>query len=64
MSDLDMAKKILEFVETERPARLFDLMRWSMQNGCWSEFRRSSGSWAIALNELKMEESCYENAHH
>lgn len=63
MSDLDMAKKILEFVETERPARLIDLMRWSMQNGCWSEFRRSSGSWAIALNEMKMEESNYENAH-
>lgn len=56
MSDLDMAKKILDYVENERPVRLIDLMRWSMMNGCWSEFRRSSGSWAIALNEMKMEE--------
>lgn len=63
MSDLDMAKKILDFVETERPARLIDLMRWSMQNGCWSEFRRSSGSWVIALNEIRTEDNNYENAY-
>lgn len=56
MSDLDMAKKILDYVKHERPARMIDLMEWSMMNGCWSEFRRSSGSWAIALNEMKMEE--------
>lgn len=57
MSDLDMAKKLLDFVENERPTRLIDLMRWSMVNGCWSEFRRSSGSWAIAIHEIHMEEN-------
>ena len=63
MSDLDMAKKILDYVETEHPVSLHTLIKWCMSNGCWSEYRRSSGTWIVLLNQMKMEESNYENAH-
>lgn len=47
-----MARKILNFIMEKRPSTMVELMEWSIENGCWSEFRRCSGAWASAIREV------------
>lgn len=54
ISDM-MAKKILNYILEKRPPTMIALMDWCIENGCWSEFRRCSSTWATCIREVNQD---------
>lgn len=45
---------IYNHIKKNRLTSLSALFEWSMENGCWSEYRRSYGIWLGIINEMKL----------
>lgn len=49
----DMAKKIIEYILTNKPKTYTALCKWVIDNGCWAEFRRSQYAFRTIMDEVK-----------
>ena len=53
INDLGQAFAILDFIEERSVTSPRVLIRWAMQNGCYSELRRGYGMWSAVMNDIK-----------
>lgn len=51
-----MAKKIINYILTERPRSFTQLCTWCVENDCWKEFRRSQYAFVTIMKEVKAHE--------
>lgn len=49
------ARKIRTYLFESQCTSVRQLMDWCLENGCWSEFRRSFSIWACVMREFKEE---------
>lgn len=52
----DMAKKIMNYILSERPKSFTQLCNWCINNDCWKEFRRSQYAFVNVMKEVKRHE--------
>ena len=52
-----MASVILNQIVNRKCNSTIDLVKWCIDNSCWSEFRRGFAIWQCCLNEIKNQES-------
>lgn len=57
--DVSMANVIFNQIVNNRCTSTIDLVKWCIDNSCWSEFRRSFSIWQCCINEIKSQESRY-----
>ena len=57
--DISMANVIFNQIVNNRCTSTIELVKWCIDNSCWSEFRRSFSIWQCCMNEIKTLESRY-----
>lgn len=55
--DITMASVIFNQIVNRKCNSTIDLVKWCIDNSCWSEFRRGFAIWQCCLNEIKNQES-------
>lgn len=53
--DIAMASVILNQIVDNKCTSTIDLVKWCIENACWSEFRRGFSIWQCCMNEIKNE---------
>ena len=52
-SDYDQAIAILDYIEKQSVTSPRVLIRWAVENGCYSELRRGFGMWSAVMADVK-----------
>lgn len=59
-ADVEQAKSIFKKITEETNTSVMALTKWSLDEGCWSEFRRAFPVWKAVMDELYHREVIYE----
>lgn len=51
-ADVEQAKSIFKKITDEKDTSVVSLTKWSLDEGCWSEFRRAFPVWKAVMDEL------------
>lgn len=51
-ADVEQAKSIFKKISDESNTSVVALTKWSLEEGCWSEFRRAFPVWKAVMDEL------------